>query len=346
MILSVNIHEIARRCNVSIATVSRVLNNKGPVKPSTREKVLQVAREMNYRPNSSARSLSTRKTDTIGVILPELVDEFFMSLIHELDEVAHKYGKYLLISSSHSSRNDMETIYEFMAGGRVDGIIIMAPKINKQIQNILKNNIRPVVLLNCDVPHNYAVRIKIDNYHGARSVTKHLIEHGYKRIAMVKGPSGNQDAESRWNGFMQEMEANGLAVNEKLILEGDFTLRSGYYAFLRLLNMDSTEKPEAIFFANDMMALGAYHAAHVLKIKFPEDIAVVGFDDIFTGRIVHPGLTTVHMPISEMGRKSMEYLIKLIEGEEELIGHEEVLSTGLVIRESCGCTQNWLPGDI
>ncbi len=338
--MGVNIHRIAELCGVSIATVSRVLNNKGPVKESTKQKILQVAAELNYKPNSIARGLSRKQTDTIGVILPELVDEFFMNIIHGLDEVAHKHNKYLLVSSSHSQRDDMETIFEFMVGGRVDGVILMAPSLNDQVYDIIKKNRRPVVLLNCGLKRDHVVRFGIDNYNGARQVVRHLIGHGYKRIAMVQGPEGNVDAAARWQGYKDELESHNLEYDPKLVIEGKFTMRSGYYAFIRLMGLD--KRPEAIFFANDMMALGAYHAAHNLKISFPQDVAIAGFDDIFSSSIVQPRLTTVHIPIVDLGRKSMNYLIRMINEEVSLEeSYEEILSTGLVLGESCGCKQNW-----
>ncbi len=336
-----NIHLIAERCSVSIATVSRVLNNKGPVKEQTRQRILQVARELNYKPNSIARGLSRQKTDTIGVILPELVDEFFMDIIHGMDEVAHKYGKYLLVSSSHSQRNDIETIFDFMISGRVDGVIIMAPGMDEQMLGVIKNNKRPVVFLNCGLQNENLIRFGIDNYNGARQIVRHLLSHEYRKIAMVKGPEGNVDAEARWQGFQDELRANDVPCEDQWIIEGKFTLRSGYYAFIRLMGL--AERPQAIFFANDMMALGAYHAAHHLKITFPNDVAIAGFDDVFTSSIVQPRLTTVHIPITDLGQKSMEFLIKRIEEGDNQQGYEEILSTGLIIGESCGCVQNFSP---
>lgn len=334
--MRVNINDIAKKCNVSIATVSRVLNNKGPVKNSTRLKVLKVAQELDFKINPIARGLSRKKTDTIGAILPELVDEFFMNIVQGLDEVAHIYNRYLMISSSHSQRNDVETILEFMSSGRVDGVVLMAPSIEDEIYEIIKRNKRPLVLLNCFLDKDEFVRIGIDNYSGARQIVRHLIEHGYQRIGMVKGPDSNVEAVLRHQGFLDEMDNYGLEVRNSDIISGDFSMRSGYYAFLRLISQ--AEPVRAIFMANDMMALGAYQAAQLNKVAIPEDVAIVGFDDIFSSSIVKPRMTTVHIPVVDLGRRAVEYLIKMIDGHiDPQQPYLEQLSTGLVIGGSCGC---------
>lgn len=335
--MKVNINEIARRCDVSIATVSRVLNNKSSVKAGTRSRILQVAKELNYKPSPIARGLSRKRTDTIGVILPELVDEFFMNIIQGIDEQAHRHNLYLMISSSHSQRNDLETILEFMSSGRVDGVIIMAPAMQEEIYNIISRSKRPVVLLNCCAGKNDVVRFGIDNYRGAYLMTEHLVGHGYKTIGMVKGPERNVEASDRHKGFKDALEAHNLNYDPSLIIQGDFSMRSGYYGFLRM--MSQAEKAEAVFFANDMMALGAYEAARSSNLKIPQDVAMAGFDDIFSSRIITPRLTTVHTPIIELGGRAMNYLIKMIEWDvDPQEPYQEELSTGLVIGGSCGCS--------
>jgi len=337
--MNTNINEIARRCGVSIATVSRVFNNKGPIKETTRQKVLQVARELNYHPNQIARGLSRKKTDTIGVILPELNDEFFMNIIHGIDEVANRNKQYLMISSSHSRHNDVETMLDFMGSGRVDGVILMAPGICESIVELKRKSRRPMVLLNCGEDIKNVVSFGVDNYRGAFVMTEHLIGHGYRNIAIVKGPEQNTEASDRFRGFADALRENGINLNESMIIPGDFSFKSGYYGFLRL--MGNKEKPQAIFFSNDMMALGAYEAARGAGVSIPGDVAVAGFDDIFSGRIVSPRLTTVNIPIMELGSRAMSYLLKMINGDvDPNESHKEVLSTGLIVGGSCGCSNN------
>jgi len=334
--MHVNIHEIAKRSGFSIATVSRVMNKQRPVKDQTRNKILQIAREMNYRPHPIARSLSRKQTDTIGVILPELVGEFFMDIISGIDEVAHRYNRFILISSSYSQRNVIETSLEFMNSGRVDGVILMAPGLQQEITEIYKVSRRPVVFLNCYPVAENVVSFSINNFQGATSIVEHLIEHGYKKIGMIKGPEDNVDAQDRFKGFKTTLKRNKIEFDSSYLISGDFSIKSGFYGFSRL--MSQRDKPEAIFTANDMMAIGAYEAAAHFGLKIPEDIAVVGFDDIFLSRLLIPRLTTVHVPIIELGSKAMQYLLNMIDGTvNRKQAYREELTTGLVIGGSCGC---------
>jgi len=335
----ISIHEIARRSNVSIATVSRVLNNKGPVKQETRDQIVRIARELNYKPNSTARSLSRRKTDSIGVILPELVDEFFMNIIQGIDEEAHRYNRYLMISSSHSQRNDIETILEFMSSGRVDGVILMAPSFNDEIFEIIQKSHCPVVLLNPGTTRKDIIGFSIDNYNGARTIVSHLIGHGYEKIGIIRGPVHNIDAQQRFKGYFDALTEGGLKYSEMQDVSGDFSLKSGYYAFTRL--MSQSDRPRAIFACNDYMALGAYQAARNMNIRIPEDVALAGFDDVFSSGIVNPRLTTIHIPIIELSRRALSYLVKMIDGDvDSAEPYQETVSTGLVIGSSCGCKQS------
>jgi LacI family transcriptional regulator len=312
------------------------MNNKKPVRADTRRRILRIAEELNYKPHPFARGLSRKQTDTIGVILPELNDEFFMDIIHGIDEEAHRNHRYLMVSSSHSERNDMETIIEFMSSGRVDGVILMAPSMQQDIYDIISKSKRPVVLLNSAPEANGIVCFGVDNYRGAFLITEHLIGHNYKRIGMIKGPERNIEAKERFLGFTQALNEHNIAFNSDLVIAGDFSSRTGYYGFLRL--MSQPNKPEAIFMANDMMALGAYAAAQVSKIRIPEDIAIAGFDDIFSGRVVSPRLTTVHTPISELGSQAMKYLLMMINHEVDPgASFQRILSPALVIGGSCGC---------
>ena len=338
--MKTNIKVVAKKAGVSIATVSRAFNEHELVKQDTRNKIIRIARDLNYKPSPIARGLSTKITDTIGVVLPDLVGEFFMDIIHGIDEEAYKANQYVMVSSSHSQRNMVETLIEFMASGRVDGVILMAPQMHQEVAEFLKKSKRPIVLINCCSDLTDAVNFQIDNYHGAYSIVEHLIGHGYKDIAIIKGPAENCDAEERYSGYLDVLQKNNLCIRNSLDVAGDFGIKSGYYAFMRL--MSQSKKPDAIFISNDMMALGAYEAAKVSNIKIPQDVALVGFDDIYLSKLLNPRLTTVHVPISELGAKAVNYLLKIINGEvDSKKSYKEVLSTGLVIGGSCGCTNSY-----
>ncbi|GMU88684.1 MAG: LacI family transcriptional regulator [Chlorobiota bacterium] len=332
-----NIHEVAKLAGVSIATVSRAFNNSKLIKGDTKSRILRIAEEIDYKPSPLARGLSTRMTDTIGVIIPDITGEFFTDIIHGIDEEAHRWNKFIIVASSHSQRNAVETLIDFMSSGRVDGVIMMAPQIHKEVPEIISKSKRPVVLINSLNDIDEAVSISIDNYQGTVANVEHLLEHGFKRIAIIKGPKDNCDAEERFLGYQDTLEKHGIEINPNWVVDGDFTVRSGYYGFMRLMTL--AERPEAIFATNDMMALGVYEGAKVLKVRIPQDIAVTGFDDIYLSRLLTPRLTTVHAPIEELGSKAVRYLLKLIDGEvNPLEAYHEKLSTGLIIGGSCGCT--------
>ena len=334
--MGINIKEIAQKAGVSIATVSRVMNNNGSVREETRRKILQIVQEFNYKPNTIARSLSRRQTETIGVILPELVDEYFTDIIRGIDEEAYRTRNYVIVSSSHRQRNTVETLLEFMGSGRVDGVILMAPKIQNEIYAHIQKSNKPVVLLNsCEGLDNF-VCFNINNYQGASSIVEHLIGHSYKNIGMIRGPEDNCDADERFRGYTDALNQHNIDFQNSLVVPGDFTVKSGYYGFIRL--MSQSKKPEAIFAANDMMAVGAYQAAKNSNIKIPQDVAIVGFDDIYLTQLLSPRLTTVHVPIVELGTKATRYLLKMISGEVDAkMPYREELSTGLVVGGSCGC---------
>jgi DNA-binding LacI/PurR family transcriptional regulator len=334
--VNTNIIEIAKKAGVSIATVSRALNNNGAVREETRQKILSICKEFNYKPNPHARGLSRKKTDTIGVILPELIDEFFMDIIHGIDEEAYKANKFVLISSSHTQRNIIETLLEFMGSGRVDGVILMVPQLPQQTAELIKQSRRPVILLNVTKDLKDVVSFNIDNYQGAFTITEHLIKHDYQTIAMIQGPAENCDAQERFRGYREALLQCGLPFEKNLTVSGDFTVKSGYDGFNRLIKQSG--KPEAIFAANDMMAVGIYEAVRQVGMKIPEDVAVVGFDDIYLSCLLQPRLTTVHVPIQELGSRAVRYLFKLTNGDiDPVLPYREILTTGLVIGGSCGC---------
>ncbi len=333
--MKVDIKEVARRAGVSIATVSRVFSNSNPVKPETKSKILRIARQLNYVPNPIARSLSKQTTETIGVILPDLAGEFFMEIIHGIDEEAYKHNWFVIVSSSHSKRNMLETLVEFMGSGRVDGVILMAPQIDERMNVIIKKSKRPVVFINAGNEIENFVNVKIDNFNGAYNIVEHFIkQHKFKRIGLVEGPSNNFDAIERAKGFYKALGDNKIKVDGEMVHSGEFTVESGYVGFKTL--MKNKTKPDAIFFANDMMAVGAYQAAKEMSIGIPEDVAVAGFDDIILDQFLVPRLTTAHVPTQDLGSKAVKHLIEIIKKKKKKT-HVEVLPADLVVGKSCGC---------
>ncbi|MCL4509717.1 MAG: LacI family transcriptional regulator [Bacteroidetes bacterium] len=330
------IKEVAKKANVSTATVSRVLNSSEVVTEETKRRVLAVIDELNYMPHAIGRALVTRQTNLIGVILPDVHSEFFSELIRGIDKAARQHNYHIIVSSTHSDKREIESMLTVMQGGRVDGLIIMSPHIDTE--EVIKHlsPLSRVVFVNSYLNGASFDSVTIDNYGGAYQMVEHLIEHGHKRIAILKGEERNYDAQERFRGYLDAVKDNGLDRIKNFELLGDFTEESGYDAMIGVLRMKS--KPTAIFCSNDSMALGALRAMHEKDIIVPGEIALAGFDDVPSARYVLPSLTSVHVPIFEMGKEAVEHLFVSLEGKNGGEGKKMMLPTLVIKRESCGCT--------
>jgi LacI family transcriptional regulator len=334
--VSSTIRDVAREAGVSVATVSRVFNNSGPVRSETRQRIDEVAKRLSYSPNGAARTLSTRRTQTIGVLLPDLYGEFFSEVIRGIDQVVQRSGWHLLVSSSHNERAEIEAALRVMRG-RVDGLIVMSPDLDA---HALARNLPdglPVVLLNCDVDDRSYDSINIDNYGGAHAMTTHLIGLGHRRIGLITGPLRNHDARERQRGAHDALRAAGLEPAPELELAGDFSEASAHAAAMRLMAL--TPRPTALFAANDSMAIGAMSALRDAGVRVPEDVAVAGFDDIPIARFVNPPLTTIRVSIPELGGRATRRLFEALASGNAQERQQQALPTELVIRRSCGAQQ-------
>lgn len=328
------IKEIAERADVSIATVSRALNNDKRVKASTKALVVSIAREFNYRPNILARNFVRRKSNIIGLIMPDIVDEFFTEVIKGVESVAHTGGYFTLVASTHSREGSiLETLAAFTHRRMVDGLILLTTNLSPAIKKGLSESGIPVVVIGENPELKETDVIAIDNYQGAYSLVSHLIsKKGYKKIAHIAGPPENLDAQQRKQGYLQAHKDHGLTVNPYWIVDGAFTIPSGEAAFRRLMSL--IQKPEAIFAANDMMAIGCYEGADSFGLSIPEDVAVAGFDDIFVSRFLSPRLMTVGVPIAEVGKTAATLLLDRINSESHIASRLVTISTGMVLGQS------------
>jgi LacI family transcriptional regulator len=331
--MRVTIREVARAAGVSVATVSRVLNESGPVAGETRDRIRRVAGEMRYIPNDAARSLSMRRTGTLGVLLPDLYGEFFSEVIRGLDQAAQRARFHLLLSSSHNNRHDIEAALQAMRG-RVDGLVVMSPHIDVAVLAANLPESLPAVMLNTAQSSSEFDTLSVDNFGGARAMVAHLAGHGHRRIAMVRGPEPNHDARERLRGYRAALADAGIAPDAALEVEGDFTEECGYHGVRELLAL--AEPPPAVFAANDSTAVGAMSALREAGISIPAQVAVAGFDDIPISRYLTPALSSVRVSISELGVRAMEQLVRAVAGENRHERIHQTLPTALVIRESCG----------
>lgn len=328
--MTVTIKDVARVAGVSVASVSRALNGHESVTEPTRLRILKVADELRYVPHAGARSLITRRTDMVGVLLPDLYGEFFSELIRGMDSAARARGLHLLVSSSHGSLFEATEALRTLQG-RVDGVLVMAPQSDAaSLAASLPPGV-PTVLVNTRIDGNESPSISIDNHGGATAMVSQLVGAGYERIAFISGPAGNFDAEERLRGYRHSL-ARLLPDAAEIVLPGDFSEASGYQAGLALCAQ--SERPQAIFAANDMMALGCLFALTEHGLRVPDDIALAGFDDIPIARFVTPPLTTVRVRIAELGRRALERLAELIEVPDADSPAMEPLSCEVIVRQS------------
>jgi LacI family transcriptional regulator len=331
--MSASIKEVALKAGVSIATVSRVLNGKGPVAEETRRRILEAIEGLRYVPHSAARSLITNQTDSIGVLLPDLYGEFFSEVIRGIDHAARRSGYHVLVSGFHSDRGEIEAVLRAMRG-RVDGLVVLSPDADAQALRRNLPETLPVVLLNTPVDGAALDSINIDNYGGAFAMVRHLAGLGHRRIALIQGPAENVDALERLRGYRDALRAMAIDLSEALEIPGDFGEESGFRAGRRLLTLEP--RPTAVFAANDSMAIGCLFALREAGVRVPEDVALAGFDDIPIARYITPTLSSMHVPIAEMGTRAMERLLVAVASKNEHERRQETVAATLVVRESCG----------
>ena len=330
--MAVTIRDVAREARVSVASVSRALNGHASVTEQTRKHIVGIAARLRYVPHSAARSLITRRTQTIGALLPDLYGEFFSELIRGIDLAARARGLHLLVSSSHGNADEAATALRAMQG-RVDGMLILSPHVDAEFLGANLPEALPVVLMNSSVKSTEYSVLNVDNYGGACAMIRHLLDTGHTNVAFVAGPENNFDAQQRDKGYRAAMAkyAPKAPLN---IVTGDFTEESGYRAGRKLLAQKP--RPQAVFAANDMMAVGCLYAFAEAGVQVPDDIALAGFDDIPIARYVAPPLTTVRVRIVDLGRRALERLAATLEKPDQAPASAQTLGCEIVVRRTCG----------
>jgi LacI family transcriptional regulator len=320
------IRDVARRAQVSVASVSRVLNRLDNVGEEMRARVADAVRELGYVPHAGARSLSLSRTNAIGVVLPDFHGEFFSEIVRGMDREASRRGYMLLLSNVHAGSEQSANAMRAMRG-RVDGLIVLAPHLSEdELVEALPTG-TPAVLINTREGVGGHAAVRLDNPAGSRAVAEHLVSLGCKRIVHIAGATGNIEAQERADAFRSALEAQDSVSVE--LVQGDFSEESGEAAIKALL--ESGQKFDAVFAANDMMAAGALQALRQAGLRVPEDVAVVGFDDVPLAR--HLGLTTVRVRIAELGERALDRLVSMLAGGEDSNG-QELHMPELVIRST------------
>ena len=330
------LRDVAREAGVSVATASRAINGLGNVTAPTRAAVMAAVKKLNFVPHSGARSLTRRKTDTVGVILPDLFGEFFSEIIRGIDLVAHESGMHLLLGNMHGSTHETAAAIAAMRG-RVDGLLVMPPDLKPELLADYLDPALPTVLLNYDAGPLDLPFVAVDNYRGAYAMTEALLTAGARQVVHIAGPKHNRDARDRQRGFVEAM-AKIAGERSPVILPGDFSEESGEKA--ARLFVEGQLPADAVFAANDQMAVGLIAELARAGVSVPGDVMVAGFDDIPLARHLSPGLTTMQVNIDRLGSTGMMLLLRLLRGDALGAASATILNPNLIAR---GTTAS-LPG--
>ena len=330
------LRDVAREAGVSVATASRAINGLGNVTAPTRAAVMAAVKKLNFVPHSGARSLTRRKTDTVGVILPDLFGEFFSEIIRGIDLVAHESGMHLLLGNMHGSTHETAAAIAAMRG-RVDGLLVMPPDLKPELLADYLDPALPTVLLNYDAGPLDLPFVAVDNYRGAYAMTEALLTAGARQVVHIAGPKHNRDARDRQRGFVDAM-AKIAKERNPVILPGDFSEESGEKA--ARLFVEGQLPADAVFAANDQMAVGLIAELARAGVSVPDDVMVAGFDDIPLARHLSPGLTTMQVNIDRLGSTGMMLLLRLLRGDALGAASATILTPNLIAR---GTTAS-LPG--
>jgi LacI family transcriptional regulator len=335
--MPVTIYDVAREAGVSMATVSRVVNGNPNVKPTTRKKVLAAIERLGYRPNAVARGLASKKTTTVGVIIPDISSLFFSELARGIEDIATMY-KYNIILCNSDQRLEKELqLINTLLEKQVDGLLFMGPEIKEDHLQAMSTASVPIVLAATRDADNILPAVTIDHFQAAYDATKVLIDHGHQRIAMITSPPNDPlDGLLRFEGYKQALADAGIKLDEQLVAPGNYFYESG----LRIMNgfLQLPEPPTAVFAASDEMAIGAIHAVQDAGLSVPKDIEVVGYDNIRLAEMVRPRLTTVVQPMYDIGAVAMRLLTKFM-NNEHVEEHVVLLPHRIEYRESTRAEQ-------
>ncbi len=335
--MKITIKEIAKEAGVSIATVSMILNNKDKsITDATRTRVLDAVKKYNYIPNAMAGSLVTQKTHTVGLILPDITNPFFPGVARGAEDKANESGYSIIFCNTDDKLEVEEKHIETLTKKMADGIIIAHSSNSEKMSGILERCKVPVILIDRDFySKNICGKVLVNNLEGAYNGVVHLINKGYKKIAYLSGSLKTHTARDRLAGYRKALCDNGLEYDEKLIKYGEYKIEWGKNGIIELLS--ENKNFDAIFCGNDLIAVGAVKELKKLGFNIPDDIGIMGFDDIYLAGLVEPSLTTVRQPNYEMGYKAMELLLKNLNSSDRKVNKEAeiiILNTEIIERNS------------
>jgi DNA-binding LacI/PurR family transcriptional regulator len=328
--MAITLKDVAKEAGVSVMTVSRVINNKEYIADETRNRVKAALKKLDYKPNINARTLVTKKTDFLGLIVPDIANPFFGHLVQAAENIARKRGYSVILGDSGGDPEAEQEYIEAFRGRMCDAMILIASRVKDELIIELNRTI-PLVLVDRHIDDNDVIQVWLDNKKGAFSAVEHLISLGHRRIGFIMGPENVPNSFRRRIGYLEALEKHDITPEKQLVVQGDFNRETGARAFEVFNSLD--EKPTAVFGSNDLMALGFIQKAREHNLSVPEDYSVVGFDDIFLSSMTEPPLTTVHYPIVEMGIVAIQDLLNSLESKETATLASQLKHT-LVVRHS------------
>jgi len=311
-----SIKEVARLAGVSIATVSRVINDRGSVKKETAEKVWEAVHLLNYQPNLLARSLRSQQSRLLGLLVPDIESPVFARLAKYLEEIASKKGYNLIFCNTNDDPEKEKKYLEILIRRQVDGIIFSRVSDESLLFKTPQLSKIPYIVLDRTLEKEEAPTIKLDNYTAGALAASHLLNLGHRKFACLAGPLKIKICRERFYGFLDTLEESGISLREEFIEEGNFKTEEGGKAMNKILSIPLSELPTAVFSMNDLMAIGAIQVIKERGLSIPGDISIIGLDNIPLCDIVSPPLTTVAQPFDEMAKEGINLLLKLIEGKK------------------------------
>ncbi|MEP6643336.1 MAG: LacI family DNA-binding transcriptional regulator [Acidobacteriaceae bacterium] len=326
-----NISEVAKRAKVSTATVSRTINGKGVVRPETAERVWDVVHALGYHPNTHARALVSGRSQLLGLIISDITNPFFPELVKSFEQVALKHGFEIIVANTGYDPERMSHCVRRMLERKVDGVAVFTSEMEDGLIAQLEERRIPIVFLDTGQVRNRISNIKVDYEKGIHEAIEHLFHLKHQRIAFISGPLELRSAQIRRTAFLKWLDHYQLLLDDHLIETGNHKIEGGEAAMLRLLAL--TRRPTAVLASNDLTAIGALRAIYSANLRVPDDISVIGYDDIDFSRFTQPALTTVRLSRSELADKALEALTAVI-GQKTVSGREFLVGTELIVRGS------------
>lgn len=331
--------DVARQAGVSITTVSHVINNSRAVSDGARQRVETAMLELGYKPNTLARSLRRQQTHIVGMIVPDSANPFFAEIARGIEDASFKQNYNVVLCNTEGDLEKQISYTNVLIQNQVAGIVFVAAGVSTELVEDLQRRQVPLVVVDREVPDVAVDTVLTDHYQGGRLATQHLVDLGHRRIACISAGSELSPSSDRVTGYQDVLRENGLAVDEQLIVRGDFQYKSGFEAAQQLLAL--AEPPTAVFASNDLMAVGCISAATQQGLRVPEDLSVVGFDDVRLASFTNPPLTTIAQPKREIGTLAVDMLLARINDLASPIRFER-LDTALKVRYS---TAVWPAGE-